>query len=324
MDGLNLDSIRDAARIVAPKIHRTPILSTETLSSMCGRRLLLKAENMQKTGCFKPRGALTRIARMTAEEKSRGVMAASAGNHAQGLAYAAVSEGIPVTIVMPANAQPSKIEASRAMGAEVILHGELFDDALARSLEIQKETGASFVHPCIDPDVLSGAGTVGLEIIEDCPEVDAIVVPIGGGGLIAGIATAVKALAPGVKIYGVEPATAPAMKKSRDAGRLVELTTADSIADGMAGLAVFQETLDIVLRDVEDVLLVSEESMFRAMGLLLTRCKMLTEAAGAAPVAAVLDGLVPLPEGSTIVAVVSGGNQDLGRLAGWIASGLPR
>ncbi len=323
MDGLSLETIRDAAGALRGRIHRTPLLSSQTLSARSGLRLFMKAEIFQKTGSFKPRGAFNRIRRLTPDERARGVLTASAGNHSQGLAWAASEQRVPVTVVMPAAAQPAKIDATRGMGAQVILHGAIFDDALARALAIRDETGMTFVHPCIDPDVLSGAGTIGLEILEDCPGVDAIVVPIGGGGLISGIATAVKSLAPRVRVFGVEPATAPAMKRSMDEARLVTLDSADSIADGMAGRSVFAETLAVCRRHVEDVLLVSEASMLEAMVLLLTRCKLLTEAAGAAGVAAVLNGLVPVAPGSTIVAVLSGGNQDLGRLATWLTRGLP-
>lgn len=323
MTGVTLESIREAARVVAGRIHRTPLLSSRTLSRMCGHRVLLKAENLQKTGCFKPRGALNKIARLSAAERARGVLAASAGNHAQGLAFAAADLGIPVTVVMPVNAQPSKIAATRAMGAEVVLHGEIFDDALERSLALQEETGKCYVHPCIDPDVVSGAGTIGLEILEDEPGVDAIVAPIGGGGLISGIAVAVKELAPRVKIFGVQPAGAPSMKRSLEAGRLVTLDSVRSIADGMAGRAVFEETLRVVERHVEDVILVDDAAVLEAISLLLTRCKLLAEGAGAAPLAALLARSLPLPEGSTVVAVVSGGNQDLGLLARWLTEGVP-
>jgi len=322
MDGLSLDSIRSAAGRIAGRVHRTPLPGSATLSRIAGHTVRLKAENLQKTGSFKPRGALNRCAELTPGERSRGVLTASAGNHSQGLAFAAASLGVPVTVVMPASAQPAKCEASRDLGARVILHGEIFDDALEKALRMRDDTGMTFVHPCIDPAVVSGAGTVGLEILEACPEVDAIVVPIGGGGLISGIATAVKALAPDVRIFGVEPETAPAMKRSFDAGSLVTLETARSIADGMAGRAVFQETLDVCRRLVEDVILVSEASMLDAIVLLLTRCKILAEAAGAAPVAALVEGLLPIPPGSTVVAVISGGNQDTSILSRWLVSGV--
>lgn len=323
MSDLSLESIRAAARIIEGKVHRTPLLASRTLSAMTGLEVWLKAENLQKTGCFKPRGALNKIAHLTQDEKTRGVLAASAGNHAQGLAYAAVSLGIPVKVVMPRTAQPSKIEATRSMGAEVVLHGELFDDALAFSLELCELSGMTYVHPCIDPDVVSGAGTIGLEILEDLPEVDAIVAPIGGGGLISGIAVAVKSQRPRVKLFGVEPVGAPAMRRAVEAGHVVVLETARSIADGMTGRAVFDYTLDHVRRHVEEVLLVSDASLLRAMTLLLTRCKLLAEGAGAGPLAAMLDGLLPVPRGSKVVAVVSGGNQDLNLLARWLTEGPP-
>ncbi len=322
MTGLSPASVREAAGRIAGKVHRTPLLASATFSSISGHSVRIKAENFQKTGSFKPRGALNRVAISTPEERARGFLAASAGNHSQGLAWAASALNAPVTVVMPAGAQPAKVEATRALGARVVLHGAIFDDALVEALRIRDETGATFVHPCIDPAVASGAGTIGLEILEDCPGVDAIVVPIGGGGLISGIATAVKAIAPRVKIYGVEPQTAPAMKRSLDEGRLVTLDSADSIADGMAGRAVFAETLAVCERLVEDVILVPEAVMLDAIVLLLTRCKILAEAAGAAPVGALVEGLVPLPSGSTVVTVVSGGNQDTRLLARWIAEGI--
>jgi len=323
LDDVTLESIQRAAQVIAGRVHRTPLLRSRTLSAMTGFDIRLKAENLQKTGCFKPRGALNKIERMTTEEKSRGVLAASAGNHAQGLAYAAVSLGIPVTVVMPRNAQQSKIDATREMGASIVLHGEVFDDALAHSLEMQRMTGMTYVHPCIDPDVVSGAGTLGLEILEDWPDVEAIVTPIGGGGLITGISVAVKSQRPSVRVFGVQPSGAPSMKRAMEAGRVVRLESVQSIADGMAGRAVFDDTLAFARRYVEDVLLVSDASLIQAMGLLLTRCKLLAEGAGAGPLAAILDGSLPLPTGSKVVAVISGGNQDLRLLARWLTEGPP-
>jgi len=322
-DDVTLDTIRRAAATIAGKVHRTPLLPSRTLSAMTGFDLRFKAENLQKTGCFKPRGALNRIARMSAEDKSRGVLAASAGNHAQGLAWAAVRLGIPVKVVMPETAPASKIEATRAMGAEIVLHGEIFDDALARSLELQRETGMTYVHPCLDPDVVSGAGTIGLEILEDWPDVDAIVAPIGGGGLISGISVAVKTQRPEVKMFGVQPSGAPSMKRAMETGHVVVLDSVRSIAEGMAGRAVFEETLAFARRYLEDVLLVSDASLLRAITLLLSRSKLLAEGAGAGPLAAMLDGSLKLPPGSKVAAVISGGNQDLQRLSLWLSEGLP-
>ncbi len=320
---VTLESIRDAAAGIAGRIHRTPLMSSASLGRLCGHRVWLKPENLQKTGCFKPRGALNRMRLMPPEQRARGVLTASAGNHAQGLAYAASSLGVPVTVVMPRTAPRAKREATAAMGASIVLHGEIFDDALAHALELRRATGMTFVHPCTDPEVVAGAGTIGLEILEDLPDVDAIVVPVGGGGLLSGIAVGVKALRPRTRLFGVQAAGAPSMKRSMEAGRTVVLESARSIADGMAGRAVFEETLAVFLRHVEDVALVTDASIVRAIGLLLTRCKLLAEGAGAAPVAALLDGALPLPPGSKVVAVVSGGNQDLDLLRLWLVEGPP-
>ena len=316
-------AIREAAAVIAPHIHRTPLLRCATLDRITGFEVHLKAENLQKTGSFKPRGALNRIAHLTPDEARRGVLAASAGNHAQGLAYAAAARRIPVRIVMPATASKAKIDATRAMGAEVILHGELFDDALARSLEILKETGMTFVHPAIDPHVVAGAGTIGLEICEDLPGIDALVCPVGGGGMLTGIATIVKELAPGARIFGVNPDGAPAMARSFREGAVVRLESAASIADGMTGRAGTAETLEAMRGLVESIVTVSDASILEAILLLLGRAKLLVEGAGAGPLAALLERKIPLPEGSRVALILSGGNIDLDRLSGFILDGLP-
>lgn len=319
---VGLDSIRGAARAGEGRLHRTPLLRSSTLSRMTGLEVWLKTENLQKTGSFKPRGALFRMASLTAQDRRRGVMTASAGNHSQGLAWAAGQLGVPVTVVMPATAPQAKVDATRGYGATIIQHGEIFDDALERALEIQKQTGLTFVHPDLDPAMVAGAGTIGLEILEDLPDVHAIVVPIGGGALAGGISIATKATSQSVRIFGVQPQGAPSMKRSLEAGRLIVLEQARSIADGMAGRAVFAETLALAQRHMEDVLLVSDEAVLRAITILLARCKLLAEGAGAAPVAAMMEKLVPVPPGSKVVAVISGGNLDLTRLSRWLAEGL--
>ncbi len=319
---ITLEEIRKAATLVSPQLHRTPLWHSRTFSERAGAQVYLKCENLQKTGSFKPRGALYRIANLSPRERARGVMAASAGNHAQGLAFAARSRDIPVTVVMPETAPQAKLDATREMGARVIQKGTLFDDALAEALLLQRTTGMTFVHPCTDPDVVAGAGTLGLEIVEDLPQVDAVVVPVGGGALLAGIAAAVRGVRPQAQVWGVEPRTAPAMERSLAAGELVTLESADSIADGMAGLAVFQYTLDHARALCAGVRLVSEEAMLHAIRLLLERAKLLTEAAGAAPLAAILDGLPGIGPDSRVVAVLSGGNQDLNLLAGWLRDGV--
>ena len=320
---VGLDDIRAAARAASGKVHRTPLVRSDTLSRMTGLDVWLKAENMQKTGSFKPRGSLWRVASLTADERRRGVMCASAGNHSQGLAWAAGQLGVPVTVVMPATAPAAKVEATRAYGATIIQHGDLFDDALEHALQLQERSGLTFVHPCLDPAMVAGAGTIGLEILEDLPDVAAIVAPIGGGALVGGIAIAVKALSPSVRMFGVQPETSPSMKRSLEAGRVIVLDSARSLADGMAGRTTFAETLALAQRHLEDVLLVSEEALLEAILALLARCKLLAEGAGAGPVAAMLSGRVPVPPGSKVVGVISGGNLDLSQLARWMTQGLP-
>lgn len=318
-DSVTLSSVREAAARIAPHVHRTPLLRCASIDRITGLEVHLKAENWQKTGSFKPRGALNRLGRLTEEEARRGVLAASAGNHAQGLAYAAAARRIPVKVVMPANTPPSKIQATREMGAEVILHGEIFDEALERSLEIQEASGMVYVHPCIDPWVVSGAGTTGLEICEDLPAFDALVCPVGGGGLITGVGTVVRQMAPGARVYGVNTEAAPAMARSFREGKAVTVSTSPSIAEGLAGKAGVPETLEVMKSLVDDLVVVSEKGILQAILLLLTRAKILVEGAGAGSLAALLEGKLSLPRGSRVVLILSGGNLDVDCLAAWIA-----
>ena len=320
---LTPDAVRRAASRIAPRVHRTPLLRCAALDRLTGFEVHLKAENWQKTGCFKPRGALNRTAHLDAEERRRGVLAASAGNHAQGIAYAAAAEGIPVRVVMPANTPASKIEATRAMGAEVILHGAIFDDALDEAMRLREATGMVFVHPATDPWVVAGAGTAGLEILEDLPSFDALVCPVGGGGLLAGIGTVVRERLPGARLFGVNAAGADAMARSFREGRVVHLEKAASIAEGIAGRSGIAETLDLLKGLVEEIVTVTDEEILEALLLLLTRAKLVTEGAGAAPLAALLARRVALPRGSRVVLVLSGGNVDPDRLAQWILDGPP-
>jgi threonine dehydratase len=320
---LTAQAIRDAAGLIAPHLHRTPLMRCATLDRMTGCEVHLKAECFQKTGCFKPRGALNRIARLSPAERERGVLAASAGNHAQGLAYAAAAGRIPVKVVMPEATPPAKIQATCSMGAEVILHGEIFDDALEEALRIAESTGMTFVHPATDPWVVAGAGTVGLEIIEDLPEFDALVCPVGGGGLLCGIGTAVRERLPGARLFGVNASGADAMSQSFRAGRVVRLERGRSIAEGIAGRAGIPGTLALMRGLVEDIVTVGEREILDAILLLLTRVKILAEGAGAAPLAALMAGKIPVAPGSRVVLVVSGGNLDIDMLSGWILEGLP-
>jgi threonine dehydratase len=278
-----------------------------------GIDLFLKCENLQKTGSFKPRGALNKLASLDEAARRRGVVTVSAGNHAQALAWAARATNVRATVVMPQSASQAKADASAGYGAEVIRHGTTFE-AFDRAHALAAERGLLFVHPFDDEDVVAGAGTTGLEILEQVSDIDAVVVPIGGGGLIAGIATAVKQLRPSVSVYGVEPRGAAAMRASLDAGRAIRLQNVDTIADGLAAPMAGELTYEIVRRYVDDVVLVTDAEIAAAVRALLSRVKLLAEPAGAAAVAAILESRLPLRAGARVVAMVSGGNVDLERL----------
>ena len=286
-------------------------MSSTTLGKSTNSRLYFKAEVFQKTGSFKPRGAINKLSHLTEEERRRGVITISSGNQAQGLAYAASLFGISATVVMPHTTPANKVNATRGYGAEVVLtQGAL----LTTCLEIQKERNLTMVHPFDDPHVVAGQGTIGLEILDDLPEVDVVFVPIGGGGLISGIATAVKLKKPAVKIVGVEPIGASAMWQSLQRKAVVNLDKIDTIAEGLAAPFVGELNLALVQKYVDELVLVSDDEMIEAMGLLLERCKILTEPAGAAGFAALLFQKASIPSGSEVVCVLSGGNIDPSRL----------
>ena len=274
---------------------------------------MLKAEQLQRTGSFKVRGALNKIASLTDEERARGVIAVSAGNHAQGVALAASIAGVKATIVMASNASETKIAATRGYGAEVVLVEGGIGEAFAQVEQLQAERGMTLVHPFNDPLITAGQGTVGLEIVEDVPDVDAIVVGIGGGGLISGVALAAKARKPGVKVYGVEPEGAAVMRRSWDAGAPQEMTP-ETIADGLASPVAGDLTYRLTRELLDDIATVSEEEIIDALKALLVYTKLYAEPSGAAPVAAILSGRLPLDPGSNVVAVISGGNFDLDAL----------
>lgn len=309
----SLQSIQAAAREIAGKLHRTPLLSSRSLSERAGARVFLKAECFQKTGSFKVRGVFNRIAHLTPEEKQRGLVGVSAGNHAQALAYGAASAGVHCTVVMPAHASQTKVDASRGYGAEVILHGNVFD-AFEKMEQLRAERGLTRVHPYEDQYVIAGQGTVGLEIIEDLPAPDIVVVPIGGGGLISGVAAAVKALYARTRVIGIEPEGAPAMKRALEAGAPVALENIHTIADGLSAPIAGANTLAHVQHFVDDVVLVSDDAMRAAISFTLERCKILLEPAGAAGVAALLSEVVKPDRNQSVVVVASGGNFDLKRL----------
>lgn len=314
------DESRRAREVIAPYINRTPVDKSTSFSHMVGCELYLKYENMQKTGAFKVRGALYKVSKLRGIVK--GVVAASAGNHAQGVAYAASIFGLRSVIVMPRGASISKIEATKGYGAEVVLHGEVYDDAEREALRIARERGYEFVHAFDDIDVIAGQGTIGFEILEQVPDVDVVVVPIGGGGLISGIATVVKRLKPGTKVIGVEPENAPKMKRSIEAGHPVEVVVRPSIADGLLTRKPGRITYEVVSELVDDIVLVSEDEIAKAIYLLLERAKVLAEGAGAAALAALLSGRVRGVEGRRVLAIVSGGNIDLTALYRVLLRGL--
>ncbi|MGN6565598.1 MAG: threonine ammonia-lyase [Thermomicrobiales bacterium] len=326
--GITLADVEAAQERVRGRVHRTPLLSSRTLGERIGAGgpVWLKAENLQKTGSFKPRGALNQIEQLSAEEKARGVITVSAGNHAQGVAWAAAAAGVKAVVVMAEAASPVKVAATRGYGAEVVLHGANNTEAFAEMERLARERGLTLIHPFDAPTVIAGHGTVGLEVLADLPEFgqgagagrDTVVVGIGGGGLISGIAVAIKAQRPSARIIGVEPRGAAAMTESLRAGKVVPLTSSQTIADGLAAPFAGQRTLAIVQQLVDDVVLLDDDAIVEGLRFLLERAKLVAEPAGAAATAALLTGAVPIAPGATVVAIVSGGNVDHERLRGYV------
>lgn len=319
--GPTLGDVREAAAALQNIVHRTPVLKANHLLPDQQVDFYIKAENLQRTGSFKVRGAFNRIRQLSPEQRQRGVVAASAGNHGQGVALAAMLSGAKATIVMPRHAPLIKVESTEACGAQVELVGDSFEEAMARAHTIVEDHGAVLVHAFNDPAVIAGQGTVGLEIIEDLPNVAAIVVPVGGGGLISGVALTVKTLKPSTRIIGVQPAGSSAAHQSRQAGRLVQIDNIHTIADGLAVKGPSPLTFDFIQRFVDDLVLVDDDEIIGAMVKLLERTKLLAEGAGASSVAAILSGKVDLPDGP-VVAIVSGGNIDINFMARAIERGL--
>jgi threonine dehydratase len=310
---LTLPDVHAARDRIAGRVHLTPTLSATRLGERAGVDLRLKCESLQKTGSFKVRGALNRVSQLSDAERNRGVVTVSAGNHAQALAWAARDANVRSTVVMPLAASRTKVEASRGYGAEVVQHGTNSMEAFARAYELAQERQLVFVHPFEDIAVQAGQGTVGLEILAQTPDVDDVIVPIGGGGLIAGIALAIKETRPSVRVFGVEPEGAPSMRRSLDTGHAVRLDRVQTIADGLAAPMAGELSYAIVKRYVDDVVLVTDDDIAGAMRDLLLSAKLLAEPAGASAVAALLTGKLPVA-GRRVVCVVSGGNVDLTRL----------
>jgi len=311
---LGLDAFLTARRNSAEHTRRTPVLTSETLDGLVGTTVFLKAEMFQKAGSYKVRGPLNVIAHMSEAERARGFICASAGNHAQGVARAARIYGVPATVVMSHAAKPAKIDATRGYGAEVILHGDVWDDAYAHSLELMRDRNLTYIHPFDDPLLIAGQGLVGLEFIEDVPDLDVILVPIGGGGLIAGCAMAIKAIKPDVRIIGIEAAQAPAMKRSLEADGPVTLQSFGPMIDGLVVRRVGDYTLEVVRGFVDDIILVDEAAIFAAVTWIMERLKIVPEGAAAAPVAALLANQLHFAPGQRIGCVLSGGNLDFGDL----------
>ena len=300
---VSIENIQRAASVIAPHVHRTPHTPSAYLGGLVGVNLFLKLEMFQKTGSFKPRGVLNKMANLSGDEKSRGVVSLSAGNHAQALAYAAAMADVPSVIVMPTGAVKAKVEATMGYGGEVVLTD---DDLLETALEIQRERELTLVHPFDDLNTIAGTGTLGLELLEDVPQVDVVICGIGGGGLISGVAAALKLSKPEIRVIGVEPEGAPGMTLALEKGEPVHMTAMNTIADGLAAPFVGNHNLNHVRAFVDDVVTVQDGEIIEAMRLLLERTKVLAEPAGAASYAALMSGEVN-PGGMSTYSACSAG-----------------
>ena len=323
MEKVTIDDIRKAQDTIKDIVKRTDILESTKLSLLTNANIYYKCENLQKTGSFKVRGACNKIANLTEEEKSKGVIASSAGNHAQGVALGAKMNNIEATIVMPSTAPLAKVTATKSYGANVVLEGIVYDDAYAKAVEIQKETGATFLHPFNDKYVIAGQGTIGLEIFEQMNnKVDTILCPIGGGGIIAGIATAAKALNPNVKIVGVQTVNIPSMYESMKSGKVTTAFKSTSIADGISVKTVGELTFNIAKDLLDEVVLVEEDEIAEAVLFLMENQKVVAEGSGAVTTAAILTGKYKPKENENVVLIISGGNIDVNTLNRIVVKGL--
>jgi threonine dehydratase len=314
---VGLADAQRARTAIAGHVLRTPLVSSHSLGGRIGAEAFLKLENLQRTGSFKVRGAVNAMSRLSPEARRAGVVTMSAGNAAQAIAYAGRAQGVHVTVVMPEGAPRTKIEATRGYGGEIRFAAEM-TKLLPMVQELQTQ-GLHFLHPFDDDDVIAGHASLGMEIVEDVPEVDLVVVPVGGGGLISGIALAVKALRPSARIIGVEPEGAQGVRKALDAGHVVRLDAVKTVADGLAAPFAGERNLEIIKRDVDDVVVISDEAIIDGLQFLVARARIVAEPAGAAAVGALLGGAVRAKPGERIVAIVSGGNIDPERLAGFLA-----
>src|SRR5262245_14124868 len=297
-------------------VYHTPIITSRILSEKTGYDVRLKAELFQRGGSYKIRGPMNKFALLTEDQKRRGVICSSAGNHAQGVALAAARYGIKAVVVMAENATTSKIAATRAYGAEVVLHGTIWDEANEKAKQLVSERGYTYSHPFDDEELIQGQGTVGLEIFQDWPDVELAIVPIGGGGLISGVAMALKACHPKIRVIGVESSGAPGMTRSVREGRLVTLDRVDCIIDGLRVKRVGEKTFEIVRKYVDELVTLPDEQIFEAVVWIMHHLKVVPEGAAASPVGALLQGLVHAPPGTKVCSVLSGGNVNLDQLRG--------
>jgi threonine dehydratase len=318
---IGISDIHSALGRIRESIRVSPCTHSEAFSALTNNSIFLKLDNQQRTGAFKERGALNKLLTLTNEERSRGVIAASAGNHAQGVAYHAGRHGVHARIFMPLPTPLTKVSSTRAYGAEVVLHGANYDEAFEKAIEQSREQSLTLIHAFDDDAVIAGQGTLGLEILEQHPDIEAVVVPIGGGGLIGGIACAIKETKPSVRVFGVQPARIPSMKAAVAEGKPVTLNSAKTIADGIAVRRAGERTLPLVQKYVDDIVTVEEEEIANAILLLLEREKTLAEGAGAAATAAVLNRKLPL-SAKRVAVLVCGGNIDVTLLARIIERGL--
>src|SRR5438874_127127 len=315
---ISLADVERARSVTAPHLHRTPMLTSRTLGERIGATAFLKAESFQRTGSFKPRGAVFALASLSPEQRAKGIVTMSAGNAAAAIAYAAQAVGAKVTVAMPVTAPKLKVDATRGYGADIQFAQDMTE---LRALvgRLQDESGAYFLHPYDDDAMIAGHGSVALEILEDVPDADLIVVGVGGGGLISGVAVAAAAKRQGIRIVGVEPEGAPTMRTALDAGKPVALTSIKTIADGLAGPIAGTRGLEICQRLVEDVVLLSDATITEGLPFLAERARLVAEPAGAAATAALLAGKIKARRGERVVAIVSGGNVDRAKFAELIA-----
>jgi len=313
MTSLDLESLRRIQQATAPYLHRTPMLRSDTLSRLTGHNVFLKAELFQKTGSYKPRGMLWALLSLAPEQRARGVITFSSGNAAQGLAYAGQLLQTPVTVAMPAGANPTKVQATRDYGAEVVLHGTP-QECQVHCRQIAAERGLTYIASYDDMTLMQGHATLAAEVVEDVPQLDALLLGVGGGGMLGGTALGLQACGHPAQLIGVEPEGAPGMQRSLAEGRAVSLDRVDTIADGLAAPGAGALCYDVARDHVHDLVVVSDAEIVEAMKLLMQRCKLMVEPSGAAALAGLLSGRCDLGKGANVVCVVSGGNLDLQRL----------